>query len=264
MMNTALRPMAVALCCCLLGACQSAGSTAEGGEPSQNIKQLAADIEERGDDVTAMAVYQRAAELSPRDASIHVAIGDIHSRQRRFKEAITAYQAALRVDPANADALIGIGGAEIAGGDAEQGVIALKRAASVAKSSSAWNRLGVAQTQAGLFEEAAASYRMALKAAPQDMDIRTNLALATALAGRYDEAGGIMGPVTQSPTAQPRHRAAFALVLALGGKQAEARAALPEDMPKAEVDAILKGAEGIRGTTDPRARGQKLSIITAG
>ena len=55
------------------------------------------------------------------------------------------------------------------------------QAAPLVNSSAAYNRLGVAQTFAGQTAEAQATFARALKLAPGDLDVETNMALAAAL-----------------------------------------------------------------------------------
>ncbi|TIN21531.1 MAG: hypothetical protein E5Y31_20810 [Mesorhizobium sp.] len=58
---------------------------------------------------------------------------------------------------------------------------ALAQAAPLVNTSSAYNRLGVAQTFAGQTVEAQTTFAQALKLAPGGLDIETNMALAAAL-----------------------------------------------------------------------------------
>ncbi len=253
--------------CCFLGACANTETTgslrSQDNRSVESIRQLAADIEQKGDDDTAIAVYLRAAQLSQNDPAILVRLGDIYMRQKKYAEAVAVYRSAVGKEPANADAMIGLGSAQIANGDVEQGLATMTRASSFAKTASAHNRMGVAQTQAGRFDDALASYARAIALSPSDIDIRTNMALASALAGRDEQAIGMMQQIVQSPTAGNRHRANLMLVLGIAGRDQEARAAAPAGMPKADVQSILKGSQSIRAAKDPATRGRALSIIVA-
>ncbi|GGE36012.1 pilus assembly protein TadD [Agaricicola taiwanensis] len=226
---------------------------------------IAQDIERKGDDVTALAVYMRASELAPDDPGVLVKIGDLHARNRRYTAAGAAYQKAISLSPQKpaADALIGLGNVQVASGDVAAGTASLDRAAEVARTASQYNRLGVAQTQAGLFDKAILSYRKALESR-EDIDTGTNLALAMALAGRHDEAIELMERIVKAPTVQTRHKANYALILAVAGKEDAARGVLPESMPKSDVQAVLSGARNIRGTADASQRGKALSVLFAG
>jgi Flp pilus assembly protein TadD len=260
-MNAKMR-VVLPICSVLLAACTQT-QTPSASPGAQNVRRIAEDIERKGDDTTALAVYMRAIELAPSDPGLLVQVGDLHARNKRYTDAIAAYQKAVTLAPQQPDALIGLGSAQIAGGDAAAGTASLERAATVVRTASAYNRLGVAQTQAGLFDQAIASYTKALGSG-QDIDTGTNLALVMALAGRDEEAVGLMERIVKAPTVQTRHKANYALVLAIAGREADARGVLPSSMPKADVQAVLASGRTIRATSDPKARGRALSVLFAG
>jgi cytochrome c-type biogenesis protein CcmH/NrfG len=51
----------------------------------------------------------KALELSPHNSEIHVTLGNIRWRKRKYKEALVSYEEALRIAPHNANALINCG-----------------------------------------------------------------------------------------------------------------------------------------------------------
>ena len=57
------------------------------------------DAQQRGDRATALALYQKAAQLDPTYAAPHNDIGILMEEQGRMEEAERAYQQALRIDP---------------------------------------------------------------------------------------------------------------------------------------------------------------------
>ncbi len=57
------------------------------------------DAQQRGDKTTALAFYQKAAQLDPTYAAPHNDIGILMEEQGRMEEAERAYQQALRIDP---------------------------------------------------------------------------------------------------------------------------------------------------------------------
>ena len=82
---------------------------------------------------------------------------------------VKAYRAALAKDPDDADALLGLGTAYARQGAVEKGLVALTKAAPHVNTGAAYNRLGVAQTIAGQFSEAQATFEKGLAVAPDDI-----------------------------------------------------------------------------------------------
>ena len=74
--------------------------------------------------------------------------------------------------------MLGLGSAMMETGDIDAGMRALAQAAPLVNTSSAYNRLGVAQTFAGQTGQAQATFAQALKLAPGDLDVESNMALA--------------------------------------------------------------------------------------
>lgn len=228
---------------------------------AQKVQSIAEDIERKGDDATALAIYNRALELAPNDQAVLVKVGDLHQRNRRFRDAADAYRRAVAINPSNPDALIGLGNAQISAGDEADGKATLTRAAAVAQTASSLNRLGVAQTQAGQFAQAVTSYRKAL-ASNQDADTAANLALAMSLAGQNDEAINLMQKIATVPAATDRHKANLALVLAIAGREDDARKALPETFPRSDAQSLLATARKVRAAKSDRDRGRVLSVLS--
>src|SRR5262249_9296553 len=145
----------------------------------------------------------------------NVRLGDAYLRAKKLQGAIQAYRAALAKDANDADALLGLGTALTRQGAAEKGLAALAKAAPHVNTGAAYNRLGVAQTIAGQFSDAQATFEKGLAIQPDDLDIATNLALAAALAGQSDRASELTEKIARSPTVQPAHRRDLVIVLGI-------------------------------------------------
>lgn len=234
---------------------------ADVGQRGGRLLRLAAEIEARGDTTAALALYEQAAAV-PSDALVaNIRLGDTYARMDNFKKAIQAYRAALATDPNSGEALLGLGTALISTNNIDGGMAALGRAAPIVDTGIAYNRLGLAQTFAGRLPEAIASLERAVARAPDDLDFRTNLALAAALDGRDDRAIGLARQVGGSPRAETRHRRNLIIVLGLFGRAAEARGAIVGGIPASEVQALLARAGAIRAIKDVRARAKALGTI---
>src|SRR5689334_7315258 len=61
-----------------------------------------------GQPAEAITAYQKAAELQPADPEPHLALGPLLEHENRFSDAIAEYRKALALDPKSSDALIGM------------------------------------------------------------------------------------------------------------------------------------------------------------
>ena len=184
-----------------------------------------------------------------------------HTRAGKTDQAIQAYRAALAVAPDNPDALLGLGSALVKAGDPDGAVVALAKVAPIVNTMTAYNRLGVAQTLAGQFAQAHQSFDAASALAPDDLDIRTNLALAAALDGQETKAIDATRAVVTSARAEARHRRNLMIVFGLLGRADEGRAAAPKELSAAEVEKLLARATAIRAIGDAKARAKALGTI---
>ncbi len=109
----------------------------------------------RRDPVAAHAAFVEALERDPNDPDARFQFGNLYRDQRRYAEAITAYEAALAVAPAHPALL---------------------------------NNLGLALEGAGETDRAAAAYRASLTAQPAHRQSLGNLAHLLCRLGQYAEA----------------------------------------------------------------------------
>jgi Flp pilus assembly protein TadD len=231
-------------------------------DKSEELVNLARDIEANGGDETALALYREAVALSGRTPAAYVRLGDAYLRAKKLTGAIQAYRAALAKDPDNADALLGLGTALARRGAVEKGLAALTKAAPHVNTGAAYNRLGVAQTIAGQFSEAQATFEKGLAIQPDDLDIATNLALAAALAGQSARAAELTDEIAQSPTVQPVHRRNLVIVLGIIGRSAgDARTVAPPELSQGEFQELFGRAASIRRIADPKARARALGTM---
>ena len=231
-------------------------------KPDQDgLMRVASDIEAQGQMAAALPIYERAAAASSSDATAQLRLGDAYTRAGKTDQAIQAYRAALAVAPDNPDALLGLGSALVKAGDADGAVVALAKVAPIVNTMTAYNRLGVAQTLTGQFAQAHQSFDAASALAPDDLDIRTNLALAAALEGQETKAIDAARAVVTSPGAEARHRRNLMIVFGLLGRTDEGRAAAPKELSAAEVKKLLARATAIRAISDAKARAKALGTI---
>lgn len=75
-------------------------------QSSSEVKELLEQgrrLVDTGDYNRAIAVYQQAAELEPKNASIYSGIGYLYALQGNFSAALTAYRRAVSLNPSNSD-----------------------------------------------------------------------------------------------------------------------------------------------------------------
>jgi Flp pilus assembly protein TadD len=230
-------------------------------KPEQDgLTRVASDVEAQGQIVAALPIYEQAAAASS-DPKAQVRLGDAYTRAGKTDQAIKAYRTALAVVPDNPDALLGLGSALLKAGDAEGAVAPLAKVAPIIKTMAAYNRLGLAQTLTGQFAQAHESFDAASALAPDDLDIRTNLALAAALEGQETKAIDVARSVVTSPGAEARHRRNLMIVYGLLGLTDEGRAAAPKGLSANEVKKLLARATAIRAIGDAKERAKALGTI---
>ncbi len=228
---------------------------------SERLIKLADDIDARGESDTAMALYQRAAAMPDAKPSALVKAGEAYMRAGYPTEAAKAYQAALAKAPDDGQAMLGLGSAMMETGDIDAGMRALAQAAPLVNTSSAYNRLGVAQTFAGQTGEAQATFTKALKLAPGDLDIETNMSLAAALEGNAATALPLAQKISAASNAQLHHKRNAVVVFGLLGQADQVKASPPIGLTTKEVDTLLARARSIRAKGSTQAKAKALGSI---
>lgn len=248
--------------------CQTTGAALEEqkkaaapSSQSERLVRLADDIASRGENDTAIALYQRASALPDASAGTLVKTGEAYMRAGYPDEAAKSFRAALEKSPNDGPAMMGLGSAMIEAGDIEAGIRALAQAAPVVNTSSAYNRLGVAQTFAGQVGGAQQAFSQALTRAPGDLDIEINMALAAALDGQAGSALPLVQKVVAAPGAQLHHKRNAVLVYGLLGQDATVKSTPPTGLTTKEVDTILSRARTIRAKGSVVARARALGTI---
>jgi Flp pilus assembly protein TadD len=247
-----------------LVACTNApdtGGEASTQDPGEGLLRLAADVEAHGQDAAALSLYQRAVTASGETPRAYVQLGDASLRAGQIGPAISAYRAALSKAPDDGQALLGLGSALVRQGNPEEGLAALARAAPIVRTAAAYGRLGVAQTLVGQLPEAQASFESAMALAPDDLDLRTNWALAAALDGKDDAAVEKMREVVRSPGAELRHQRDFIVLLGILGRVEEARTVALSGISPRDLRNLLQRAASIRAMATVKERAKALGTI---
>jgi Flp pilus assembly protein TadD len=229
---------------------------------AERLMKLASDMRAHGGERASwLSLYEQAVIASGNDPAYMLRLAGAYNDAGQDADALKTYRALLAKNDSNGAALMGLGSALINTGALDKGIDALERAAPLLNNPVAYTRLGISYTQAGKLKEACTALETAHKLAPDDLDISTNLALASALAGDNDKAIALMRTVTASSGAQQQHRHNLVLVLALAGQPDQAREAARQVMKPGELDALISRAATIRGLSEPKARAKALGTV---
>ncbi|MGY2376830.1 tetratricopeptide repeat protein [Pseudomonas sp. SDO524_S393] len=239
-----------------LAACSSKPST-----DSDKSLQLANDLSKRGDYASAAALYERAAQQPGAGIELWLKLGQARLGAKDALGAERAFQQALGFDTRNAEALLGLGTAQLQLGKSQRAVTSLAQAAEASHLPVAYTRLGIANVLNGQAAAAQTAFAKSLSLTPDDLDSRCNLALAYALGGQSQQALDTITPVSRSPRALPRHQRNELLVMVLAGYE-QRIASLPlDDIPAAERERLVAEAKRIKAISDPVAQARELGLV---
>lgn len=116
-----------------------------------------------GDYNGAIAIYQQAARLDPRNARIHSGMGYLYAQQGNFSLALTAYRRAIAIEPNNSDFYYAVGYIKGNMGDTNGAKEAYRRAIQINRGHvNAYLGLGVTQATLGDYEAAMWAYEQAI------------------------------------------------------------------------------------------------------
>ncbi len=144
----------------------------------------------RGESEQAIAEYSVALRLAPRATQLHLAIGSLHLSQRRYAEAIAAFQAELKNDPYSVTARAGMGKAHYVLGNIAQADKILKEAISInASAAEPHKTLGQLYFKKRDYRRAVEHLQLALRLGiNDDEDIYFHLGRSFRMIGNLEEA----------------------------------------------------------------------------
>jgi len=152
----------------------------------------------------AIAAYQQAAALAPKDPEPHLAAGALLEKANRFADAEQEYKRALAIDPASSEALVGLANISMRGNhllDAEQ---ALQKIVSLHPDDiQARLQLARVLSKMGKNDEAAASAQAAIKLDPGNPKIQREMADLDMGAKSYDQAEAIYRSLLNEKASDP-------------------------------------------------------------
>jgi Flp pilus assembly protein TadD len=165
----------------------------------------------------------------------------------------------LVIQPANIDAMLELGRAHIARGQAFYGIAALEGARDARPGDwRSWSLLGAAYEQVRRPDDARAAWAQALALSPDNPDVLSNMAMSAMTRGDAAGAEPLLRRAVAQPGASLKVRLNLAMVLGLTGNLAEAEQMLRRDLPPEAADrnlAWLRERAGGTGVDQARTWG---------
>ncbi|MCA8908227.1 MAG: tetratricopeptide repeat protein [Rhodospirillaceae bacterium] len=232
------------------------------GERVQTLLRMGDFTLARGDAVSAVAMYREAHNAAPSAITPLLRLGAALAQIGSYQESAGAYRSALEIDAVNSEAQRGLGNALVALNRPTEALPYLETALAISNDYRAYNSIGVALDQLGRHDDAQFYYRQGVAAAPNDIDLVSNLSLSLALSGQFQEAISFAERAASVPEANVRHRQTLALVLALAGQPNAAAEIMAADMPAEQVQAAIQYFELVRSI--PNSADRAVAIGGAG
>ncbi len=194
----------------------------------------------RLDPLARSVFWSRETEINPADPVAGVKLAEALRQLGQHEQAAQTAQQVLVSQPANVDAMLELGRAHIARGQAFYGIGALEQARALAPRD--WrplSLLGVAYQQVRRAEDARAAWNAALALSPDNPEVLTNAAMAQATGGDAAGAETLLRRAVAQPAATLQMRLNLAMVLGLQGKTGEAEQIIRRDLPPEMADRNL-------------------------
>jgi len=201
----------------------------------------------RLDPLARSVFWSREVEVNPADPVAGVKLAEALRQLGQNDQAVIAAQQVLVTQPQNVDAMLEIGRAHIARGQAFYGIGALEQAKGLAPTD--WrplSLLGVAYQQVRRADDARAAWNEALRLSPNNAEVLNNAAMAQMTGGDPSGAETLLRQAVAQPNASMQMRLNLAMALGLQGKIGEAEQIIRRDLPP---DAAERNLEWLRNQT---------------
>tara|TARA_R110002124_G_scaffold153012_3_gene319965 strand:+ start:3086 stop:3928 length:843 start_codon:yes stop_codon:yes gene_type:complete len=213
---------------------------------------------ERMDPLARSLFWTGEMEINPADPVAGPKAAQALREMGRYDQAAETASRTLVSQPANYDALLELGRAHIARGQAFYGIAALEQARALRPDD--WrplSLLGAAYQQVRRPEDARLAWNEGLRLSPDNPDILNNVAIGWLTAGDPAAAETLLRRAVAQPGASLQVRLNLAMALGLQDKLAEAEQMLRRDLPPDQADrnvAWLHSRSGAAAPTSTTAR----------
>ncbi|HJZ21454.1 MAG TPA: tetratricopeptide repeat protein [Bradyrhizobium sp.] len=221
-------------------------------------------------DASADADPHRAAEAygeryraNPKDPEAAIAYGQALRAAGQRAQAVAMLEQANLAHPGNKALLAGYGRALVDNGNFQQGFDVLSRAHTPENPD--WRILsvqGTALDQMGRHDEARRYYESALKIAPNEPSVLSNLGLSYVLSKDLPKAEETLRQAYATGKADARVRQNLGLVIGLQGRFAEAETIVKADLPADEAAANVAYLKEMLSRKDPHGPATKLPVAS--
>ena len=232
-------PVVIATTAALLLALASPTQAADPAASAKASAEIRATYD-RMDALSRSVFWANEQQVDPNDPVAGVKLSQALREMGKYDQAAQAAEATLTVQPNNLDAMLALGRAHIARGQAFYGVAPLERARDAAPRD--WrplSLLGVAYQQVRRFDDARAAWNQALTLSPNNPDVLSNAAMAAMAEGDAAGAEALLRRAANQPTATIQVRQNLAIALGLQGTTGEAEAILRRDLPPEQAERNL-------------------------
>ncbi|MEH6698843.1 MAG: tetratricopeptide repeat protein [Brevundimonas sp.] len=195
---------------------------------------------DRMDPLSRSLFWQQESEINPTDPVAGVRLAQALRELGQFDQAVQAADKVLVVQPDNAEAMIELGRAHIARGQAFYGIAALERARDLLPGDwRPWSLLGVAYQQVRREADAQLAWAEGLRLSPDNPSILSNMAMVRLTSGDLPGAEALLRRAAAQPQAGLQVKQNLALVLGLSGNLGEAETILRRELPPQVADQNL-------------------------
>lgn len=196
---------------------------------------------DRSDALARSVFWTDQADIDPRDPVAGVKAAQALRDLGRYDQAAEIAGGVLVIQPANVDAMLEVGRAHLARGQAFYGIAALETARTARPGDwQVWSLLGTAYQQVRRPDDARAAWAQALAISPDNPAVLTNMAMSAMTQGDAASAEPLLRRAAAQPGASLKVRLNLAMVLGLTGKMDEAEQILRRDLPPEAADANLR------------------------
>lgn len=218
---------------------QTAAPAAPPARPAPATPETRAQYD-RSDALSRSVFWANEQQANPADPIAGVKLAAALREMGQNDRAAEAAQQMLIVQPGNLEAMLELGRAHIARGQAFYGIAALEQArASAPRDWRPLSLLGVAYQQVRRTEDANAAWAAGLALSPENPDILTNQGTAAMAAGDAAGAENLLRRAVASPAATLKMRLNLALIIGLQGRISEAEQIIRRDLPPEQADRNL-------------------------
>ena len=207
----------------------------------------------RLDPLARSVFWSREMEVNPADPVAGVRLAEALRQMGQFDQAAAVGQQVLVTQPQNVDAMLEIGRAHIARGQAFYGIAALEQAKALAPGD--WrplSLLGVAYQQVRRADDARTAWNEALRLSPDNAEVMNNAAMAQMTGGDPAGAETLLRRAVAQPNASLQMRLNLAMALGLQGRIPEAEQIIRRDLPP---EAAERNLEWLRNQARPATAG---------